>query len=586
MNKYATVADGLNAAHFINCSDPSPEQSHYIQECPYPELFSIETKSCQDFRMVPTDSRMVPQAPCEYSQFHCNKGNISCKPCPEVHHSCVGLPDGDNAISGFNWTSVYITCLLNRTMAEKACESGVFDPQKRICTTSVILEKIIQYCSEYPYAILKHPENCGWYYNCSAGDQAIGKYIEECRYPKLFSTITKRCEDFKDVYCSSRHEPQAPCEYVKNICPLSEQNCIPCPVRLPSCIGLPDGLNAIPGNLWSTKYLRCRTNRTIGIFECKEGFFNPYKRLCVDKISPTFVSEFCKTNQAAVVASSINCAQFINCAKSNEGFILECKYPNLFSASSRKCQTFTEVKCGGIIEPQAPCSYKQNLCLATDSSCLPCTQRLPSCVGLDDGYHGFFGQEWYSKYFQCYKNRTIDILNCNGYFDPSAKKCVDKILPENVNGFCKYHPSSRLPSWINCAQYYDCSMRDSIYQPYLHECTYPQLFSLATLQCEDFHHISCGVRTEPMTPCQYLQNQCSVGDSNCIPCPARLPSCLTLPDGVNPYPGKQHSTNYILCDRNRTLSVETCPFGYFDTASKRCIKLESSTVCVVTLYGS
>lgn len=73
---------------------------------------------------------------------------------------------------------------------------------------------------------------------------------------------------------------------------------------------------------------------------------------------------------------------------------------------------------------------------------------------------------------------------------------------ENIDEFCKYHPTLRVPSWINCAQYYDCSMEDSIYKPYLHECPYPQLFSVATLQCEDFHQTSCGTRTEPMAPCK------------------------------------------------------------------------------------
>lgn len=72
-------------------------------------------------------------------------------------------------------------------------------------------------------------------------------------------------------------------------------------------------------------------------------------------------------------------------------------------------------------------SYKQNVCQSKDSSCIPCPERLPSCVSLSDGYHGFQMIQWSSNYFQCYKNRTINVLNCKGYFDPVAKKCVDKI---------------------------------------------------------------------------------------------------------------------------------------------------------------
>lgn len=76
----------------------------------------------------------------------------------------------------------------------------------------LMTDKIDQYCNEHPTAIVKHQGNCGWYYNCSNRDSTIGKYIQECRYPQLFSTITKRCEDFTDVNCVSRHEPQAPCK--------------------------------------------------------------------------------------------------------------------------------------------------------------------------------------------------------------------------------------------------------------------------------------------------------------------------------------------------------------------------------------
>lgn len=77
----------------------------------------------------------------EYNQFHCINGDQSCKPCSEVHHSCVGLPDGDNAVSGLTWTSYYITCLLNRTIGEHKCQKGVFDPNKRICTSLTAIGK-------------------------------------------------------------------------------------------------------------------------------------------------------------------------------------------------------------------------------------------------------------------------------------------------------------------------------------------------------------------------------------------------------------------------------------------------------------
>ena len=76
-------------------------------------------------------------------------------------------------------------------------------------------------------------------------------------------------------------------------------------------------------------------------------------------------------------------------------------------------------------------SYQQNLCHISDPNCLPCPERLPSCVGLTDGYHGLRDQ-WSSDYFNCYKNRTIDVLTCKGFFDPNTKQCVEKILPGTI----------------------------------------------------------------------------------------------------------------------------------------------------------
>ena len=71
------------------------------------------------------------------------------------------------------------------------------------------------------------------------------------------------------------------------------------------------------------------------------------------------MSEFCKTNPAAVVGSSDNCAQYIDCAR--EGIILECRYPDLFSSRNKRCMTFTEVDCGETTEPMAPCMIYKNI---------------------------------------------------------------------------------------------------------------------------------------------------------------------------------------------------------------------------------
>jgi hypothetical protein len=70
-----------------------------------------------------------------------------------------------------------------------------------------------------------------------------------------------------------------------------------------------------------------------------------------------YISEFCRTNPTVVVGSSTNCAQYIDCARQKEGYLLECKYPDLFSTSNQRCQEFTTVECEARVEPQAPCMF-------------------------------------------------------------------------------------------------------------------------------------------------------------------------------------------------------------------------------------
>ncbi|CAG2188205.1 unnamed protein product [Mytilus edulis] len=74
------------------------------------------------------------------------------------------------------------------------------------------------------------------------------------------------------------------------------------------------------------------------------------------------------------------------------------------------------------------CEYQQNLCKATDTSCTPCTQRIPSCIGLPDGFNPIPGRLWSKDYVQCDRNRTIHVLHCKqGYFSPGEKACVTAI---------------------------------------------------------------------------------------------------------------------------------------------------------------
>lgn len=83
-------------------------------------------------------------------------------------------------------------------------------------------------------------------------------------------------------------------QYNQNLCKINSPSCIPCPERLPSCLGIPDGLQVHPQRLWTAWYIVCDRNRTIEINKCQHGqIFDPQRRQCVtaDKTG-TFVVWF------------------------------------------------------------------------------------------------------------------------------------------------------------------------------------------------------------------------------------------------------------------------------------------------------
>ena len=75
-------------------------------------------------------------------------------------------------------------------------------------------------------------------------------------------------------------------EYKQNLCIPGNRSCLPCAERLPSCVGLPNGQNAIVGDIWSGRYVKCLNNRTMVVGTCPQGWFHPVQRICVTMIHP------------------------------------------------------------------------------------------------------------------------------------------------------------------------------------------------------------------------------------------------------------------------------------------------------------
>lgn len=139
-----------------------------------------------------------------------------------------------------------------------------------------------------------------------------------------------------------------------------------------------------------------------------------------------------------------------------------------------------------------------------------------------------------------------------------------------VLDYCQYHPTSIIPDPVNCALYVNCSTGRTRFGDHKLECSYPQLFDISSGICKDFDEVDCSGRKIPLEPCDYEQNICLQGDNSCQPCPERFPSCVGLPDGANPDPRSLWSDSYIRCFHNRTVAVETCPSGYFNSRTRQC----------------
>ncbi|KAK3583072.1 hypothetical protein CHS0354_004017 [Potamilus streckersoni] len=449
-----------DCAKYYDCSKKGNTMADRLSECKYPDLFDVDSLRCRNFTDVNCTTRMEPQAPCKklYDQNLCSQGNKSCTPCPDRHADCRGLPNGVNPYPGKLWTAGYIECFLNRTMNQSICNIGYFNPVKHQCVEDIESSTIPDYCKAHPTAVIASDTNCAKYYNCSDVKSRIGGNAVECKYPDLFSTTTNQCENFTLVQCKNRTEPQAPCQYDQNLCHRTNSSCLPCPERLPSCIGLPDGVNQFVGREWKSEFVTCYMNRTMEISQCSKGeYFHPKERKCkTSVIKDSFLSlyinasisikvdvrDFCAANPTAIVLSEDNCAQYYNCSspRIQQGDVLECHYPDLFSRQMLQCQNFTNTSCDNRKEPQAPCEYDENLCKTTNTSCIPCSIRFSSCVGLQDGVNVFLGREWKSDYTVCVKNRTIDQKKCpNGqYFHPKDRKCQTKVETGKLNAITEW----------------------------------------------------------------------------------------------------------------------------------------------------
>ena len=77
--------------------------------------------------------------------------------------------------------------------------------------------------------------------------------------------------------------------------------------------------------------------------------------------------------------------------------------------------------------------------------------------------------------------------------------CVYAFISVDIPEYCKVHPEQVLEHKDNCAMYFNCSTKKNDFQ---FECKYPDLYSVGTMQCEEFTSVVCDQRPEPQAPCK------------------------------------------------------------------------------------
>lgn len=108
-----------------------------VMECPFPTLWSTDTKRCDNPFTVKCGTRWEPKDACEYESNAC-KHSSHCVPCEIRFPSCKGRADGINAWSGRERTPYFVVCENERLVRQGQCtydeESHiVFDPIERAC---------------------------------------------------------------------------------------------------------------------------------------------------------------------------------------------------------------------------------------------------------------------------------------------------------------------------------------------------------------------------------------------------------------------------------------------------------------------
>lgn len=177
---------------YYNCSNKNTELRGYLQECPYPMLFSLRTFNCEPFERVQCGVRREPKYACDYIKNGCPFSH--CRPCWLRFAECKG----DAKYAQIKpWSSKFTRCFKGRSMNTEVCpERIIFDPIREQCVDDVRVEVSNQKipCSKQGYNPDKN--DCTKFYFCEMGSVSL---IIQCQFGNVYNPKTGSCSSPNDV---------------------------------------------------------------------------------------------------------------------------------------------------------------------------------------------------------------------------------------------------------------------------------------------------------------------------------------------------------------------------------------------------
>ncbi|CAG2229574.1 unnamed protein product [Mytilus edulis] len=178
----------------------------YLHECPYPELFSTTTMSCQNYTDVKCGSRYETKNKCDYLavNYYCMG---ACKVCIYSFPDCVGFADGIHRNEYISQSSRYFECQNERNIygGQNPCPSNMA-PHNGKCTDLFEIQHVQHSNWQLGYAIdcsgrpngnykSEHVQKCDIYYTCVNGNSTL----TYCDSELVFDSKSSFCQNTTNV---------------------------------------------------------------------------------------------------------------------------------------------------------------------------------------------------------------------------------------------------------------------------------------------------------------------------------------------------------------------------------------------------